>query len=73
MTVRLEFLTKDPDEIELAKRYWAMDETGAYIEKVKDLVPFRNLTQSSFLSSHVREYCVAYDENQPPCVSLVVQ
>jgi len=64
MTVRLEFLTKDPDEIELAKRYWAMDETGAYIEKVKDLVPFRNLTQSSFLSSHVREYCVAYDENQ---------
>ncbi|SDT90031.1 hypothetical protein [Halopseudomonas salegens] len=64
MAVRLEFLTQDPEEIELAKRYWAMDGEGAYIEKVSDLVPFRKLTQSSFVSSHVRQWCLAYDENQ---------
>ncbi|MBA6421813.1 MULTISPECIES: hypothetical protein [Pseudomonas] len=64
MAVRLEFLTQDPDEIELAKRYWAMDEAGTYLEKVTGLVPFRQLTQSSFISSHVRKYCRAYDENQ---------
>lgn len=56
MAVRLEFLTQDPDEIELAKRYWAMDEAGTYLEKVTGLVPFRQLTQSSFISSHVRAY-----------------
>lgn len=64
MAVRLEFLTQDPGEIELAKRYWAMDEAGTYMEKVTALVPFRQLTQSSFISSHVRKYCRAYDENQ---------
>ncbi|WOD10092.1 hypothetical protein RPW65_13610 [Pseudomonas sp. NyZ704] len=64
MAVRLEFLTQDADEIELAKRYWAMDEAGTYLEKVTGLVPFRQLTQSSFMSSHVRKYCRAYDENQ---------
>ncbi|WP_022961462.1 hypothetical protein [Halopseudomonas pelagia] len=68
MAVRLEFLTQDPQEIELAKRYWAMDGEGAYIEKVSDLVPFRKLIQSSFVSSHVRQWCLAYDENQRCCL-----
>ena len=68
MAVRLEFFTQDPQEIELAKRYWAMDGEGAYIEKVSDLVPFRKLTQSSFVSSHVRQWCLAYDENQRCCL-----
>ena len=68
MAVRLEFLTQDSEEVELARRYWAMDEEGAYIEKVSDLVPFRKLTQSSFVSSYVRQSCLAYDENQRCCV-----
>ncbi|KAA0696110.1 hypothetical protein DT594_01755 [Halopseudomonas laoshanensis] len=64
MAVRLEFLTQDTAEVELARRYWAMDAEGLFLEKVKDLVPFRDLTQSSFLSMRVRKYCIAYDENQ---------
>ncbi len=64
MTVRLEFATQDPQEIELAKRYWAMDEDGVYLERVADLLPFREVNQSGALAKYVRQFCRAYDENQ---------
>lgn len=64
MTVRLEFATQDPQEIELAKRYWAMDEDGIYVERVADLVPFREVSQPGALAKYVRQFCQAYDENQ---------
>jgi len=67
MAVKLEFLTQDPEEIELATRYWAMDEESAYLERVADLVPFRDITQSGLIAKYVRQYSLAYDENQICC------
>ncbi len=64
MAVRLEFLTQDPEEIVLARRYWAMDEDGFYLEKVSELVPFREITQSGLIAKRVRMFCQAFDENQ---------
>ncbi|HDS1739553.1 hypothetical protein NPS49_08580 [Pseudomonas putida] len=64
MAVRLEFLTQDPDEMALATRYWAMDEEGAYLERVADLVPFRDVVQSGQIARQVREFSLAYDDNQ---------
>ncbi|MEF9901500.1 MAG: hypothetical protein RR736_23840 [Pseudomonas sp.] len=64
MTVKLEFLTQDQQEIDLAKRYWAMDEEGAYLERVGDLLPFREITQPGGVAKYVRQICRAYDENQ---------
>lgn len=64
MAVRLEFLTQDLQEIELAKRYWAMDDEGVYLERVSDLLPFREVTQPGALAKYVRHLCRAYDENQ---------
>jgi len=46
MVVRLEFLTQNPEERELAIRYWATDKEGAFLERVADLVPFREVIQS---------------------------
>lgn len=64
MAVRLQFLTQDPEAIALATRYWAMDEEGAFLERVGDLVPFRDVVQSGQIARQVREYCLAFDENQ---------
>lgn len=64
MAVRLEFLTQDLEEIELATRYWAMDEEGAYLERVTELVPFRDILQSGLVAKFVRQVCDAYDDNQ---------
>jgi len=69
MAVRLEFLTQDQQEIDLAKRYWAMDEEGSYLERVGDLLPFREITLPGSVAKYVRQICWAYDENQvcPEC------
>ncbi|UVJ43122.1 hypothetical protein NVV94_21500 [Pseudomonas sp. LS1212] len=64
MTVRLEFQTQDPEEIALATRYWAMNEDGGYLEKVSELVPFREVTQSGLIAKYVWTFCHAFDENQ---------
>ncbi|MCO2031702.1 hypothetical protein FA415_33695 [Pseudomonas aeruginosa] len=56
MAVRLEFETTDSQEIELAKRYWAMDEEGAYLERVADLLPFREITQASMVAMRISEH-----------------
>ncbi|WP_346829933.1 hypothetical protein ABDX87_23005 [Pseudomonas abietaniphila] len=63
MTVNLELMTDDPEERQLAIRYWAMSNTGDFLEKVIDLVPFRHITHSGTLASHVRELCRAFDNN----------
>lgn len=41
-----------------------MDEEGAYLERVSDLVPFREITQPGAVAKFVRQICWAYDENQ---------
>lgn len=64
MAVRLELQTIDSQEIELAKRYWAMDEEGVYLERVADLLPFREITQPGMVAKYIRQICTAYDENQ---------
>ncbi|RJX82507.1 hypothetical protein D3M70_04605 [Pseudomonas sp. LS-2] len=63
MTVKLELMTDDPEEKQLAVRYWAMSESGEFLEKVIDLVPFRHINHSGTLASHVRQLCRAFDEN----------
>ncbi|MGY4526837.1 hypothetical protein [Pseudomonas sp. TE21394] len=63
MAVKLEFLTTDPEEIELASRYWGMNEHGEFLEVLKNLVPFRELKQPAQLTKYVRELCIAYDLN----------
>lgn len=37
MAIKLQMLTEDPKEIELIERYWAVDESGQYLEKVSAL------------------------------------
>ncbi|WP_122754741.1 hypothetical protein [Pseudomonas viridiflava] len=63
MAVKLEFVTTDPDEIELAHRYWAMSEGGEFLEVLKDLLPFRELKQPAQLKKYVGQFCIAYDLN----------
>lgn len=64
MAVRLEFLTQDPEERVLAMRYWTTDMEGTFLERVADLVPFREIIQSGQIAKKIREYCIAFDENQ---------
>ncbi|MBX8572893.1 hypothetical protein K5D36_24750 [Pseudomonas cichorii] len=45
-----------------------MDELGAYLERVADLIPFRDVNQSGQLAKLIREYCIAFDENQSCCL-----
>lgn len=63
MTIKLEWLTDDAEEMALAKRYWDMNEDGDFLEKVNGLVPFRHITQSGTLAAYVRQLCKAFDEN----------
>ncbi|NIE77313.1 hypothetical protein F3J45_23030 [Pantoea sp. Ap-967] len=63
MAVTLEFLTTDPEEIELATRYWAMNESCEFLAPLKELVPFRELTQSAQLAKFVRKIATARDHN----------
>lgn len=63
MPIKLEMTTIDPEESRLAARYWAMSDTGEFLEKVMDLVPFRDIVHSGTLAAHVRTWCRAYDEN----------
>ncbi|MFF7108892.1 hypothetical protein [Pseudomonas sichuanensis] len=63
MAVKLEFLTTDPEEIELANRYWAMNEHGEFLEVLKELLPFRELKQPAQLAKYVRKICIAHDLN----------
>lgn len=63
MTIKLDWLTSNAEEMELAKRYWAMNDDGDFLEKVNDLVPFRHITQSGTLAAYVRQLCKAFDEN----------
>ena len=65
MAIRLELHTEDPEEIAFIQRYWATDEDGAFIEKVNELVPFREITQGGAIAAFVRQRCTAYDQNQP--------
>ena len=64
MAVKLKLLTQDLDEIALATRYWAMNEEGVYLEKVSELVPFREITQAGLIAKYVRTLCNAVDQNQ---------
>lgn len=69
MAVEIIFTSEDLEEIEFAKRYWAMDDEGEYIKKVSDLLPFRDLTQPAMVAKYIRTYCQAYDLNTrcPKC------
>jgi hypothetical protein len=73
MTIRLQLLTQDPKEIELIQRYWAMDESGGFREKVSALSQVLQLPKGVTLAAFIRERCTAFDENQvcPQCEEWV--
>lgn len=62
--IELQFLSTDPDEIELAKLYWSMREDGKFAHNVSKLLPFRSLKTTSQLTSLLRSVVVAKDLNQ---------
>ncbi len=64
MMIELQFLSTDPDEIELAKRYWSISEDGKFAHNVSKLLPFRSLKTTSQLTSLLRSVVVAKDLNQ---------
>lgn len=73
MAIKLQMLTEDPKEIELIERYWAVDESGQYLEKVSALEGIVEMAQGVTLASFIRQRCNAFDENQvcPECAGLV--
>lgn len=62
--IELDIYSTSPEDIELAKRYWAMDEEGEFKEKVASLLPFRSITSTSQLAAFLREISQAWDMNQ---------
>jgi hypothetical protein len=73
MAIKLQILTEDRKEIELIERYWAVDESGQYLEKVSALEGIIEMAQGVTLASFIRQRCNAFDENQicPKCARLV--
>ena len=73
MAIKLHILTQDPKEIELIERYWAVDESGQYREKVSALGGIIALAKGVSLASFIRQRCKAFDENQvcPKCAELI--
>lgn len=73
MAIKLQMLTQDPKEIELIERYWAVDESGRYLEKVSALTGIIEMAKGMTLASFIRQRCNAFDENQvcPQCAELV--
>lgn len=73
MAIKLQLLTEDRKEIELIERYWAIDESGQYLEKVSALEGIIEMGQGVTLASFIRQRCNAFDENQvcPECAGLV--
>jgi hypothetical protein len=69
MMIELEFLTPDPDEIELAKRYWSVAQDGKFAHCVSSLLPFRAAKTAGQLTSLLRSVVVVKDLNQrcPQC------
>jgi hypothetical protein len=73
MAIKLQMLTEDPKEIELIERYWAVDESGQYLEKVSALGGVIEMAPGVTLASFIRQRCNAFDENQvcPKCAELI--
>lgn len=73
MAIKLQMLTEDPKEIELIERYWGVDESGQYLEKVSALGGIIEMAQGVTLASFIRQRCNAFDENQvcPKCAELI--
>jgi len=73
MAIRLQILTEAPKEIELIERYWAMDASGQFLEKVNALSDVLEMPQGATLAGFIRQRCRAFDENQvcPQCAKLV--
>lgn len=62
--IELQFLSTDPEEIELAKLYWSMREDGKFTHNVSQLLPFRSLKTTNQLTTLLRSVVVAKDLNQ---------
>lgn len=73
MAIKLQMLTEDPKEIELIERYWAVDESGQYVEKVGALTDVIEMAPGVTLASFIRQRCNAFDDNQvcPKCAELI--
>ncbi|KMN16123.1 hypothetical protein [Pseudomonas weihenstephanensis] len=73
MAIKLQLLTENPKEIELIERYWAVDESGQYLEKVSALAGIIEMAQGVTLTSFIRQRCNAFDEHQVclKCAELI--
>ncbi|UII73553.1 hypothetical protein LVW35_10435 [Pseudomonas sp. HN11] len=73
MAIKLQMLTEHPNEIALIERYWAVDESGQFLEKVSVLADVIQMPQGVTLASFIRQRCTAFDENQvcPQCAELI--
>lgn len=67
--IHLEFLTTDPDEISIAKRYWSVENDGKFTYRVNSLLPWRSVRTANQLSTTLRATVIATDVNQrcPQC------
>lgn len=70
--IKLHFRSTNPEEIQFAQRYWAMENTGKFKESIASLLPFHGISTTGKLAARVLEIAEDWDENQlcPACGSF---
>jgi hypothetical protein len=69
--IELEFFTTDPDEIELGRRYWQLNDDGTFKESKHALLPFGNIKHPQQLDLFIFVSVVARDTRRacPTCAT----
>lgn len=62
--INITMLSDDPQDREIARRYWATDEQGNFMETVSDLLPYKEMTHAHQLIAFLGEVAIATDSNQ---------
>jgi hypothetical protein len=67
--IDLEFLTTDPDEIELCRRYWQLNDDGTFKDTKQAILPFGNMKHARELDLFIFASVVARDTRRacPTC------
>lgn len=60
MSIKLEFRTEQPEEIELVKRYWKQLPDNSFVGTVKSMLPFQQVQKARDLVALVQTYATAY-------------
>lgn len=59
--LQLDIYAVEADEIKLVERYWGMDRQGHFLEKVSDLLPFRDLNTPQKLNDFINTISTLWD------------